>query len=79
MQDTTDLKSDILNKITFNKSILSEKNVTILNLKNEITKNFYDNRVLLTEVKILFPEIENISLSNNTLDENTDSTRTLTV
>jgi hypothetical protein len=58
---------------------LSEKNVTILNLKNEITKNFYDNRVLLTEVKILFPEIENISLSNNTLDENTDSTRTLAV
>jgi hypothetical protein len=33
----------------------------------------------LTEVKILFPEIENISLSNNTLDENTDSTRTLAV
>jgi hypothetical protein len=79
MQDTTDLKSDILNKITFNKSILSKKNVTILNLKNEITKNFYDKRALLTEVKILFAEIENISLSNNSLDENTDSTRTLTV
>jgi hypothetical protein len=25
MQDTTDLKSDILNEINFNKSILSEK------------------------------------------------------
>jgi hypothetical protein len=33
MQDTTDLKSDILNEINFNKSILSKKDVTILNLK----------------------------------------------
>jgi uncharacterized hydrophobic protein (TIGR00271 family) len=79
MQDTTDLKSDILNEINFNKSILSEKDVTILNLKNEIAKNSYDNYALLAEVKILFPEIENISLSNHTFNENTDSTRTVPV
>jgi hypothetical protein len=79
MQDTTDLKSDILNEINFNKSVLSEKDVTILNLKNEIAKNSYNNIALLAEVKILFPEIENISLSNHTFDENTDSTRTVPV
>lgn len=79
MQDTTDLKSDILNEINFNKSVLSEKDVTILNLKNEIAKNTYDNKALLAEVKILFPEIENISLSNHTFNENTDSTRTVPV
>jgi hypothetical protein len=79
MQDTTDLKSDILNEINFNKSVLSKKDVTILNLKNEIAKNTYDNRALLSEVKILFPEIENISLSNHTFDEKTDSTRTVPV
>jgi hypothetical protein len=33
----------------------------------------------LAEVKILFPEIENISLSNHTFNENTDSTRTVPV
>jgi len=79
MQDTTDLKSDILNEINSNKSVLSKKDVTILNLKNQIAKNTYDNRALLAEVKILFPEIENISLSNHTFDENTDSTRTVPV
>jgi len=79
MQDTTDLKSDILNEINFNKSVLSKKDVTILNLKNQILKNTYDNKALLSEVKILFPEIENISLSNHTFDENTDSTRTVPV
>jgi uncharacterized hydrophobic protein (TIGR00271 family) len=79
MQDTTDLKSDILNEINSNKSVLSKKDVTILNLKNEIAKNRYDNKALLAEVKILFPEIENISLSNHTFDENTDSTRTVPV
>jgi hypothetical protein len=38
MQDTTDLKSDILNEINFNKSILSERDVTILNLKMKLPK-----------------------------------------
>ncbi|HEY4616566.1 MAG TPA: TIGR00341 family protein [Flavobacterium sp.] len=79
IQDTTDLKSDILNEINFNKDILSDKDVTILNLKNEIAKNTYDNKALLAEVKILFPEIENISISNHTFNENTDSTKTLPV
>lgn len=79
MQDTTDLKSDILNEINFNKSVLSKKDITILNLKNEIAKNRYDNKALLAEVQILFPEIENISLSNHTFNENTDSTKTVPV
>ena len=35
MQDTTDLKSDILNEIKYNKSVLSEKDVAILNKSNE--------------------------------------------
>jgi hypothetical protein len=34
---------------------------------------------LLAEVKILFPEIENISLSNHTFNDNTDGTRTVPV
>ena len=79
MQDTTDLKSDILNEIKYNKSVLSEKDITILNLKKEISSNKYDNPALLAEIKILFPEIENISISNHTFNENTDSTRTVPI
>lgn len=79
IQDTTDLKSDILNEINFNKSLLSKKDVTILNLKKEIAANSYDNKALLSEIRILFPEIENISISNHTFNEKTDSTKTIPV
>lgn len=79
IQDTTDLKSDILNEIKYNKSVLSEKDVAILKLKNEITLNKYENQALLSEIKILFPEINNISISNHTFNDNTDSLRTVPV
>lgn len=79
MQDTTDLKSDILNEIKYNKSVLSEKDVIILNLKKQIAANNYNNKALLAEVKILFPEIENIALANHTFNEETDSLKTIPV
>jgi hypothetical protein len=79
IQDTTNLKSDILNEINFNKSVFSEKDVTILNLKNQIVLNTYDNKALLAELKILFPGIAKISLYNHTFDQNKDSTRAVVV
>jgi uncharacterized hydrophobic protein (TIGR00271 family) len=79
MQDTTDLKSDILSEINFNKSELSQKDVSILKLKKELALNTYDNKALLAEIKILFPEINNISMGNHTFNENTDSSRTVPV
>ncbi|PRZ24067.1 TIGR00341 family protein [Flavobacterium granuli] len=79
IQDTTDLKSDILNEINYNKSVLSQKDVTILNLKNEIASNKYENNALLAEIKILFPAIENISIANHTFNEDTANAKTLPV
>ncbi|MEZ7498761.1 TIGR00341 family protein [Flavobacterium sp. Arc3] len=79
MQDTTDLKSDILNEINFNKSQLSQKDVSILSLKNQLTANKYNNKALLAEIQILFPEVNNISMSNHTFNESTDSTKTVPV
>lgn len=78
-QDTTDLKSDILNEINYNKSALSQKDVTILNLKKQIAANHFENHELLAEMKILFPKIENISISNHTFNEKTDSTKVVPV
>ncbi|HJS01383.1 MAG TPA: TIGR00341 family protein [Flavobacterium sp.] len=78
-QDTTDLKNDILNEINFNKSALSQKDLTILNLKKEIAMNHFDNNKLLAEMKILFPNIQNISISNHVFNENTDSLKTVPV
>ncbi|MBC5841082.1 TIGR00341 family protein [Flavobacterium sp. F-380] len=79
IQDTTDLKSDILNEIKYNKSVLSEKDVTILKLKKQINSSLYDNKALLSEIKILFPEIENISMTNHIFNDNTDSLKTVPV
>lgn len=79
IQDTTDLKSDILNEIKYNKSVLSKKDLTILKLKKQINTSQYDNKSLLAEIKILFPEIENISISNHIFNENTDSLSTVPV
>lgn len=78
-QDTTDLKSDILNEINFNKSSLSEKDVTILSLKNQIEANNYNTTKLLAEMKILFPTIENISISNHVFNATTDSIQTVPI
>ncbi|WP_035141255.1 TIGR00341 family protein [Flavobacterium daejeonense] len=78
-QDTIDLKSDILNEIKFNKSTISQKDVTILNLKKQLAANQYNNKELLAEMKILFPNIENISISNHTFNKNTDSLKTVPV
>ena len=78
-QDTTDLKSDILNEIKFNKSTISQKDLTILNLKKQLAANQYNNKELLAEMKILFPNIENISISNHTFNENTDSLKIVPV
>ena len=69
IQDTTDLKTDILNEIKFNKSVLSEKDVSILKLKKQIEADKYDNKNLLNEIKILFPEVQNIAVSNHVFNE----------
>ncbi|MDI1303244.1 MAG: TIGR00341 family protein [bacterium] len=72
-QDTTDIKKYILNEINSGKSNLNKKYITIANLENEVKSNHYDNKAILAEVKILFPEINNLSISNHKFYENTDS------
>ena len=78
-QDTTDLKKDILNEIGFEKATLKERDAVIQNLKQELINAKVDNAKLLGEVKILFPEIENISVAKHTFNEGSDSTRVVPV
>ena len=72
-QDTTDIKKYILDQINTGKSNLDAKDITINQLKNEIASNKYNDKALLDEIKIIFPEIENISISNHTFIKNKDS------
>ncbi|MBP4142825.1 TIGR00341 family protein [Flavobacterium sp. P4023] len=78
-QDTTDIKKYISNQINLEKSILNKKDLTILQLEKQIKKNTYNNAVVLAEAKIIFPEIENLAISNHTYDENTEKSKVVPV
>lgn len=78
-QDTTDIKKFILNEINFGKTGINKKDLQIANLENQIKLSRYDNKSILSEARILFPEIEDISISNHTFHNNTDSLKVLPV
>jgi hypothetical protein len=58
---------------------LNKKDVLIANLGKQIKKNTYNNAAILAEAKIIFPEIENLSISNHIFDENTDKAKVVPV
>lgn len=72
-QDTTDIKKYILSQIYTGKTNLNAKDIKIAQLQNEIAANKYNNKELLEEIKIIFPEVENISISNHTFNIKKDS------
>jgi uncharacterized hydrophobic protein (TIGR00271 family) len=78
-QDTTDIKKFILNEINFGKTGINKKDLQIANLENQIKLNQYDNKSILLETRILFPEIEDVSISNHTINNNTDSIKIIPI
>lgn len=74
-QNTEEMKSKILGKITQEENMLSEKDIVINNLNQELGKYKIDDPVLMKEIKILFPQISNISLGKIEQYPSTDSTR----
>ena len=79
VQDTTDIRNIILKEINGSKNLVDEKDLKIVELKKSIDLYRYDNKSILDEVKILFPEIKNLSLSNHPFNESTDSMRLVAV
>lgn len=72
-QDTTDIKKYILEQISSGKTNLDAKDIKINQLKKEIASNKYNDKALLEEIKIIFPSIKNISISNHSFNKNKDS------
>ena len=79
IQDTTDLKQDILNEITFNNKSTSEKDLIIAKLQNQMMSLKFDNNAILNETKIHFPAIENIAVANHIFNENKENEKVITV
>lgn len=78
-QDTTDLKKLIQDEINFDKSGMAQKELKIAALEQQNKSNQYDNNALLKEVRILFPEIENLSIANHDFNTEIDSLKTVPV
>lgn len=81
-QDSTDrlsaLKGDILQRIKSSENEINEKDVRIVQLENQLAKAAFDNKVILREVKTLFPEVTSISVANHNLPVTKDSTAAVT-
>jgi uncharacterized hydrophobic protein (TIGR00271 family) len=60
-QDTTDLKKDILNEISAAQAKQNQKDALISKLNRQLAENTVDDAAILTEAKILFPDIDNIA------------------
>jgi uncharacterized hydrophobic protein (TIGR00271 family) len=78
-QDTTDLKNIILNEINGTKSFINQKDIKIASLEKQIVENQYNNNAILAEAKIIFPEIQNLSIANHIYYTNTDSQKTVPI
>ena len=73
IQDTVDIKKRIIDEINSGKSDINAKDIKIARLEKAINENKYDNVALLSETKIIFPEIKNISISNHVFNSDSKS------
>lgn len=74
-QNGEEMKSKILGKISQEENMLSEKDIVINNLSQELGKYKIDDPILMKEIKILFPQISNISLGKIEQYPSSDSTK----
>ncbi|CAI9685746.1 MULTISPECIES: DUF389 domain-containing protein [Bacteroidota] len=74
-QDDADLKSEILSELNKQDASLSEKDVTINNLRQELNRYKVSEPGLVKEINVLFPELEDVSLGKIEKYTGTDSAR----
>jgi len=74
-QDDTDIKSQILSEINKFDTNISEKDVTISNLRRQLDTYRISDSSFLKEIKILYPEMRNISYGKIEQYAETDSAR----
>lgn len=72
-QDSTDLKRDILAEINKQSRNVSEKDVTIQNLRRELSTYTFDDTDLIKEINILFPELAPFSIGKQLVVVSPDS------
>ncbi|WP_113639565.1 DUF389 domain-containing protein [Nubsella zeaxanthinifaciens] len=74
-QDDTDLKSEILSEVNKRNASISEKDLTINSLRQELDRYKVNDRSLIREMGILFPDLQDITLGKVERYPMTDSAR----
>lgn len=74
-QDEADLKEEILREINQQNAVVSEKDVTINNLRKELDKYKISDSGLVNEIAILFPELKEVTLGKVEKTISRDSTK----
>lgn len=74
-QDDADLKSEILSELNKHDVSLSEKDVAINNLRQELNKYKVTEPGLVKELNVLFPELKDVSLGKIEKMTGTDSAK----
>ncbi|RWU10730.1 DUF389 domain-containing protein [Pedobacter chitinilyticus] len=74
-QDDTDLKSEILNEVNKRNTSISEKDLTINSLRQELDRYKVNDPSLVREMNILFPELRDITLGKVEKYPATDSAK----
>lgn len=74
-QDDEDIKTEILNEINKQNASVSEKDITISNLRQELDHYKVNQPGLVKEMNILFPGLKNVTLGKVEKYPDTDSTR----
>ncbi|SKB65603.1 uncharacterized hydrophobic domain-containing protein [Sphingobacterium nematocida] len=72
-QDSTDLKQDILKEINRQSYNVSEKDLTIQNLRKQLASYTFDDKQLIQEINILFPDLAPFSIGKQLVVVNVDS------
>lgn len=78
-QDTSDLKGDILAEIQKQSQHVSEKDITIQNLRNELAAYTFKDRETIKEITALYPDLAPFSIGKQTVFVNADSSFNRTV
>jgi len=76
-QDDEDIKTEILNEINKQNASVSEKDITISNLRQELDHYKVNQPGLVKEMNILFPGLKNVTLGKIEKYPDTDSTKIL--
>lgn len=78
-QDSVDLKKDILAEINKQSQHVSEKDITIQNLRNELAAYTFTDKALIEEITTLFPQLSPFSIGKQNVYVNKDSSYLRTV